>query len=190
MIISTFLGPWQHKVRLLVTKTPPPKQLLQFLKPFDSSVRKLALDLRARVLKELAPCYESIWDAYNAVALGYGPTGRLKDDVCHIAVYAKHVNLGFNQGAHLADPRGILQGAGKRIRHLTIKTPDDLQQPPIQKWIRQYIRAARAFSDAKLPWPTTVVSVVKAIYPTRRRPSPGGTTPASPARPRRSRSKA
>jgi hypothetical protein len=35
-----------------------------------------------------------------------------------------------------------------------------------------------------------VVSVVKAIYPTRRRPSPGGTTPASPARPRRSRSKA
>jgi hypothetical protein len=164
----------------------PPKQLLQFLKPFDPAVRDLALSLRTLVLKELAPCHESIWDAYNAVSLGYGPTGRLKDDVCHIAVYAKHVNLGFNHGAHLEDPRGILQGTGTRIRHVTIKTPADITQPVI----RQYIRTARKLSDPKIPWPKTVVSVVKAVYPTRRRPSPSGTTPASPARPRHSRPKA
>jgi len=36
------------------------------------------------------------------------------------------VNLGFNDGAALADPKGILEGTGNRIRHLTIKTPADL----------------------------------------------------------------
>jgi hypothetical protein len=173
-----------------VTTAPPPKQLLQFLKPFDPSVGELALNLRAMVLKELAGCHESIWDAYNAVALGYGPSGRLKDDVCHIAVYAKYVNLGFNQGAHLKDPRGILQGTGKRIRHLTIKTTADLARPSIQKVLRQYIRAARALSDVEIPWPQTVISVVKAVYPKRRRPSPSGTSPASPAPRPRSRPKA
>ena len=166
--------------------TPPPKQLLQFLKPYDRSIQELTLSLRAIVLDELAPCHESIWDAYNAVALGYGPSERLKDDVCHIAVYPKHVNLGFNQGAHLADPRGILQGTGKNVRHVTLKTPADFGRPTI----RQYLRGARALADPQIPWPESVISVVKGVYPTRRRPGPNGTSPASSARPRNSTRKA
>ncbi|HEY2843752.1 MAG TPA: DUF1801 domain-containing protein [Bryobacteraceae bacterium] len=164
----------------------PPKQLLQFLKPYDPAIRDLALKLRVRVLEELAPCHESIWDAYNAVALGYGLSGRLKDNVCHIAVYAGHVDLGFNQGAHLADPRGILEGDGRNIRHMTIATPADLARPAI----REYLRRARAFSDGSIPAPKSVISTVKGDYPTRRRPGSSGTNPASPAPRRRSSRKA
>jgi len=51
------------------------------------------LKLRALVLEEMAPCYENIYDAYSAVAIGYGTSDRLKDGVFHIAVYSKHVNL-------------------------------------------------------------------------------------------------
>jgi hypothetical protein len=150
----------------------PPKQLLQFLKPYDPAVRDLALSLRAFVLEEMAPCYESIWDAYNAVALSFGPTGRLKDDVCHIAVYAKHVNLGFNQGAHIEDPEGLLRGTGKRIRHMTINAPADLAKTVI----RRYLRRARALSDPKVAPPPTVISAVRGVYPTRRRPKPKKST--------------
>src|ERR1700674_263703 len=123
----------------------PTSALIKFLKPYDREVRDLALQLRALVLEEMAPCYENIYDAYSAVAIGYGRSDRLRDGIFHIAVYSKHVNLGFNDGATLDDPKGILQGTGNRIRHLTIKTADDLARPEI----RAYIKRARKFALAE-----------------------------------------
>src|SRR5712691_3851653 len=114
----------------------PPAALIKFLKPYDREIRELAPKLRALVLAEMGPCYENIYDAYSAVAIGYGTSDRLRDGIFHIAVYSKHVNLGFNDGATLADPKGILEGAGNRIRHFTIKTRDDLKWPEIRSYIR------------------------------------------------------
>jgi hypothetical protein len=150
-------------------KNQPPKELLEFLKPYDPQIRKLALRLRALVIEEMAPCCENIYDAYNAVAIGYGPTDRLKDGVIHIAVYEKHVNLGFNRGASLADPKGILKGTGKSIRHLTISSLADVPRPEVRSYVRRARKAAghpapEAGSAAR------IVSVVKAIYPKKRRP--------------------
>ena len=156
-----------------MTHRPPPA-LIKFLKPYDREIQDLALRLRALVLEEMAPCYENIYDAYSAVAIGYGTSDRLRDGIFHIAVYSQHVNLGFNDGATLDDPKGILEGAGNRIRHITVKTPADIKRPEI----RAYIRRARkkALSDARklgesAPLkPAGVVSTVKAIYPKKRRP--------------------
>ena len=154
---------------------PPPVELIKFLQPYDRAIQKLALDLRALVLEEMAPCHENIYDAYSAVAIGYGPTARVSDGVFHIAVYAKGVNLGFNHGATLADPDGILEGNGKQIRHIKIRTPSDLARPEV----RTYMRRARkvALDDARKLGETPakvdgVVSTVKAIYPKKRRPIP------------------
>jgi hypothetical protein len=153
---------------------PPPPDLVKFLKPYDREIQALALKVRALVLEEMAPCHENIYDAYSAVAIGYGFSDRLRDGVFHVAVYSKHVNLGFNEGATLDDPLGILKGAGKQIRHIPIRTPSDLSRPEV----RAYIRRARqvAIDDARklgaTPPKTTpgVVSTVKAIYPKKRRP--------------------
>jgi len=98
----------------------------------------------------------------------------LRDGIFHIAVYSNHVNLGFNDGASLDDPKGILQGSGKVIRHITMKASEDLERPEL----RAYIRRARkkALSDARKlgepapEKPEGVVSTVKAIYPKKRRP--------------------
>ena len=153
---------------------PPPATLKQFLKPYDRKTQTLALALRALVLEEMAPCYENIYDAYSAVAIGYGTSDRLSDGVFHIAVYAKHVNLGFNDGATLADPKNILLGNGNRIRHISIKTPQDLKRPELRAYIRRAKK--KAIADAgklgePLPKkPRGVVSIVKAIYAKKRRP--------------------
>ncbi|MDX6613303.1 MAG: hypothetical protein QOD75_2489 [Blastocatellia bacterium] len=152
----------------------PPTALIKFLKPYDPEIQDLALELRALVLEEMAPCYENIYDAYSAVAIGYGTSDRLKDGIFHIAVYSRHVNLGFNEGATLDDPKAILQGAGNRIRHITIKTSADLQRPEIRSYIRQARKVAladaRKLGEPKLPKPEGVISTVKAIYPKKRRP--------------------
>jgi hypothetical protein len=154
-------------------KHPPPKALLKFLKPYEHAIRELALAVRSVVLAEMAPCHENIYDAYNAVALGYGPTDRVGDGICHVAVYAKHVNLGFNRGSQMDDPEHILQGSGRWIRHITIKSPADLARPEIRKYLRRARELARAnirlHSEVK-----GVTSTVKAVYPTKRRPDRQG----------------
>lgn len=159
---------------LATRKYPPPAALVTFLKPYDREIRELALKLRALVLEEMAPCYENIYDAYSAVAIGYGASDRLQDGIFHIAVYSKHVNLGFNDGATLDDPKGILQGSGNRIRHITIKTPEDIARPEIRAYIRraqkQALSDARKLGEPAAKKPAGVVSTVKAIYPKKRRP--------------------
>jgi len=156
-------------------KHSTPRALLTFLRPYDREIRDLALQLRVLVLEEMAPCYENIYDAYSAVAIGYGTSDRLRDGIFHIAVYSKHVNLGFNDGATLDDPKGILQGAGNRIRHITIKTPEDIKRPEIGAYIRRARKKAlaesRKLGEPAPQKPGGVISTVKAIYPKKRRPS-------------------
>jgi hypothetical protein len=157
----------------------PPKELIKFLKPYDPEIRKLALGVRALVLDVMAPCYESIYDAYSAVAMGYGPTGRMSDGICHVAVYPSGVNLGFNFGALMSDPEGILEGTGKQIRHIKFSSVEDLERPEVKEYLRRACRMAE--EDArklgeKITRPAKVVSVVKAIYPRKRRPDASGKT--------------
>src|SRR5215467_631668 len=85
----------------------PIPELLKFLAPYDPAIQRLALEVRAYLLTIEPRATETIYDAYNAVAIGYSFTGRLKECYCHVAVYAKHVNLGFNRGADLDDPKKI-----------------------------------------------------------------------------------
>jgi len=152
----------------------PPSALVKFLRPYDREIQDLALKLRALVLEEMAPCYENIYDAYSAVAIGYGPSDRLRDGIFHIAVYAKHVNLGFNDGATLDDPKGILLGSGNHIRHITIRAPEDIKRPELRAYIRRArkkaLAEARKLGEPAPEKPAGVVSTVKAIYPKKRRP--------------------
>ncbi len=148
-------------------RTPDP-QLLVFLSAYDKSVSDLALAVRHIIIEEANSAIETIYDAYSAVALGYSFTGRLKDGFCHLAVYTGHVNLGFNRGVDLPDPRNVLEGSGKNTRHIRIEPGDDLTQP----WLRRYIRMAIAQVGGPLAKGREGSSIVKAVYKKKRRPKP------------------
>jgi hypothetical protein len=87
------------------------------------------------------------------------------------------LNLGFNHGATLDDPLGILEGTGKQIRHIKIKAPDDLARPEIRAYLRRArkvaIDDARKLGEAPPEKVRGVVSTVKAIYPKRQLSAPG-----------------
>jgi hypothetical protein len=94
--------------------------------------------VREVVLEEAPQAIESISKGY-ALAIGYSFTGKpLKDGFCHIVTYSTHVNLGFNRGALLPDPKGILTGKGKSIRHITIREESEVERP----FVRRYLQAA------------------------------------------------
>ena len=153
----------------MAVRAPIP-ELLEFLSAYDDRIVALALTVRRFVLTETPRGTETIYDAYNAVAMGYSFTGRLKESFCHIAVYSKHVNLGFNRGVDLDDPRGILQGAGKQIRHVTIRKASDLKNSYLTRLLRVAVRNARELGRSNKIPEIAPQSVVKAIYAKRRRP--------------------
>jgi Domain of unknown function (DU1801) len=148
----------------------PIPELLKFLAPYDPAIQKLALEVRAYLLTTEPRATETIYDAYNAVSTGYSFTGRLKECYCHVAVYSKHVNLGFNRGADLDDPRKILQGVGSQVRHITIRDKSDLASPYLKGLVKAAIVNARASGIAAGIPEAAPQSIVKAIYANRRRP--------------------
>lgn len=112
----------------------PPKELIQLLERYDRRVQEIALALREVVIEEMAPCCESIYEVY-IISLVY--SAPEKDAVCYIGVNRNHVNLGFHQGARLSDPEGLLEGAGKQMRHIKIHSANDLMNPAIRAYLQE-----------------------------------------------------
>jgi hypothetical protein len=101
------------------------------------------LAARAAVLAAAPNADELIYDAYNAVAAAYTFGDRLKEAFCHVAAYSGYVNLGFNRGAKLPDPDGILVGSGTSIRHVRIAAVDELKRPAVRRMIRSAVAEGR-----------------------------------------------
>jgi hypothetical protein len=110
---------------------------------------------------------ELIYDAYNAVTVAYSFTDRLKEAFCHVAAYRRHVNLGFNRGAVLADPERLLVGTGRSIRHLRLRAIEDLERPAVGHLVRAAADEGRSLAP---PAPAEPRSMVKGAYAAKRRP--------------------
>jgi hypothetical protein len=123
---------------------PPDRLLITYLATYDPPISKLTLAVRELILEEAPDAIESISKGY-ALAIGFSFTGKpLKDGFCHIATYRTHVNLGFNRGALLPDPNGLLEGTGKLIRHITIYSENDLARPIVRRFLQSAIEQVRA----------------------------------------------
>ncbi|MFU8806244.1 MAG: DUF1801 domain-containing protein, partial [Bradymonadaceae bacterium] len=51
-----------------------------------------------------------------------------------------HVNLGFNKGAELSDPEGVLEGTGKGMRHVKIRSIADISEDTLVPLIKAVAR--------------------------------------------------
>jgi hypothetical protein len=121
------------------TDRPPTEDLIRHLSAFDLRVGELALMLREVVLDEAPAANEGLYSGY-ALSISYSFTDKWTQGFCYIGVYRNHVNLGFIQGADLPDPQGLLQGEGKQLRHIKIKTPGDLEQNHLRRFLRAAIK--------------------------------------------------
>ena len=146
----------------------PPAALREMLEAYDPAIARLFYAARKVVLDAAPEANELIYDAYNAVAVAYSFSEQLKGGFCHVAAYAKHVNLGFNQGASLPDPKGLLAGSGARIRHVRIARASDAAQPGVLALVRAAVEQGRSTSVIPSPKPR---ALVKAVYAKKRRPA-------------------
>ena len=146
----------------------PCPEWLEFLTAFDAAITPLAVAARARVLDAAPEANELVYDAYNAVSVAFSFSERLADGFMHVAAYAKHVNLGFNRGASLDDPLGVLVGTGASIRHVKIRTLADLDAPAITPLVEQAV----AQGIERVPTlPSAPRAIVRPTRGARRRPA-------------------
>ena len=71
------------------------------------------------------------------------------DSFCMIPIYTNHLNLGFNKGTLLEDPNNLLQGTGKWIRHIPIKSEDDFEIEGVKNLIEKAIALAMDNCNSK-----------------------------------------
>lgn len=101
----------------------------------------LALDLRRLVRRLLPKAQEKIYRGWGVADYGFGTTGR---GFLSIGPQKGYVNLYFMDGVDLEDPAGLLEGSGKRLRHVKIRRPEDLQNRSLHALVRQAARHNQA----------------------------------------------
>lgn len=84
--------------------------------------------LRALVKRTLAGCEEYVnpWKI---------PSFDSNGTVCGFMTGKEHVTFIFLRGAALPDPEGLLEGTGKHVRHVKVRTTADVKKPALKKLI-------------------------------------------------------
>jgi hypothetical protein len=122
----------------------PSAQLARFLAKYSPEVRSVAKDALAKMRALTPGAVEFVYDNYNALVIGFGPTERPSDAILSIALYPRWVNVYFLDGALLKDPGGLLRGNGARVRNIRLSSAEDLDAPAVRALIAQAIANADA----------------------------------------------
>jgi hypothetical protein len=127
----------------------PARQWAAFLSKYDPVIAARAKAAVARLRKYVPGAVELVYDNYNALAVGFGPSERASEAVLSIALYPRWVTLFFLQGARLDDPARRLKGAGTRVRHIVLTDLALLDEPAVRGLIGQALATAPRPIDAR-----------------------------------------
>ena len=127
----------------------PAQQLGSFLAKFEPRVAAAARAALSRLRKRLPGAIEMVYDNYNALAIGFGPSDKASEAIFSIAVYPRWVSLFFLQGAKLPDPDKVLQGSGTRVRHIVLTEPLVLEKPVVKRLMALALASAKKPLDPK-----------------------------------------
>ncbi len=106
----------------------------QLLATNQPEAQVLARELRRLILRLLPKAREKIYRGWGVADYTFGGPGR---GFITIGPQKRYVNLYFMDGVDLDDPAGLLQGTGKRLRHVKIRKPEDLKKRSLHALVRQ-----------------------------------------------------
>ena len=106
------------------------------------AVADIARALRATVLSLVPNAVETIDPADGLLAIGTGSS--MRDFPFAIIPHKAWVNLQLRDGADLPNQDRRIEGTGKRVRHIKVRSIEDAGAP----WVRAAIAAQLAHSGA------------------------------------------
>jgi hypothetical protein len=92
------------------------------------------------IIREELPDVVVQYDPGNGL-LAFGRSMRMRDLLFALIPHAGWVNLQLADGAHLPNPDGLIEGTGKKIRHIKVRSAAAAATPAVRAAIRAQLRA-------------------------------------------------
>ena len=110
------------------------------------AVRSIFLAAAAAVREAMPDATEQVDLPDRVLAFGFGPPGgvRMRGLAAALIPHASHVNFQLADGAVLADPDGLIEGTGKRIRHVKCRSVEDVARPALRAILDEQAAFRRA----------------------------------------------
>jgi hypothetical protein len=101
---------------------------------YPAKIRELALASRALIFDVLPRTVEVVWPRQRTAGYGTGPK-KMTEQFCWLAPYPEHVVFGFYYATELPAPEGLLEGTGRLMRHVKIRTHADLENLALRRLV-------------------------------------------------------
>ena len=111
--------------RVEVWFSKPDGELRLMAQPWFEQMRSCGADVR-----------ELLQDGHPTACVGDAAFG-------YVDAFSAHVNVGFFSGAALDDPAGLLEGAGRRMRHVKLRWAQPVNAAALSKLIAAAYRDVR-----------------------------------------------
>ena len=102
-------------------------------------IREIALRARAVIFEELPDAKELVDLGDGLLAFGPSNEGqgiRMRDFAIGLIPHSRWVNAQFANAVDLPDPASLLEGTGKRIRHVKLRGPADAERAAFRQLLR------------------------------------------------------
>lgn len=110
----------------------------ELLKGKADNVRNISIELKKQVLKLHPQTIEVVRLGDKAASFGHGPK-KMSEAYCYIMPLKDRVNLGFYYGAGLDDPNQLLEGTGKKLRHVKVRSAEEAEDSAVVNLLMEAI---------------------------------------------------
>ena len=101
-----------------------------------AKIQAIASALRDLIATVMPGVTEVVWQHQKIAGYGVGPK-KMSEHFCYVAPHTNHVNLGFSYGADLSDHTGLLEGNGKKLRHIKVDDIEKINDKELKKLLLQ-----------------------------------------------------
>ncbi len=119
----------------------------KLLTRYSHDIRTIATKMRVSVLKVFPDALEKTYWGWSNT--WYGFSGKSKDMVFSINPIKPYVQLYFLRGSELSDPDGLLEGTGKKLRHVNIRSAAELKSPKLIRLMRRAVAHGKRVSKSE-----------------------------------------
>jgi len=119
-----------------------PDDVDRFLEGYAPDIRDLAQQVRALIASVAPDADESLKPGWKVIWYGFGT--KMPEQFAVVMPTKNHVGLGFTHGTELPDPAGKLEGTGKRMRHVKLRTAADVADPSVATMLRVQVALRKA----------------------------------------------
>jgi hypothetical protein len=113
---------------MTATNLDPAEQVLEAA---SAKTRPVADALYALLLRTHPKANQLAWPKQRIISFGWGPK-KMSEHYAYLGIQSAHVNLGFYMSAHLDASSNLLEGTGKNLRHIKLRSLEEVNSPAVK----------------------------------------------------------